>query len=273
MEKGPAPQRSRGGYLEALLTSCPFAILAIDSEGIITFANKEAAKMVERDMKELVGESIVMLYENPEAARETNRKIYANGGTIRDYESRAKTKSGKLIPVRISATHLKDSASNYMGAVGFFEPYRPWSAAESQLKLQVQDLEAKLEKWKDRTTPVFELYSGIAMVVIVGSLDVIRLDRIIGNLLNRMVGSKMQIAIIDLSEASAESEVAAPLVKAIRAIHLLGARCILAGMQIPLAQAMEQVVGDISFIKSYSSIDVALEAALSSIGYEISKKD
>ena len=72
----------RGGHLEALLNGCPDAIIAIDAEGTIKFANKEACKLTERNMTELIGENIVEVYENLDAARAANRKIYESGGTI-----------------------------------------------------------------------------------------------------------------------------------------------------------------------------------------------
>ena len=143
MGKDLSPQRSRGGYLEGLLNSCPSAILAINADGIITFANKEACNLVGCAMNGLVGESIAIIYESPEAARETNRRLYMGGGIIHDHESKLKTKTGKIIPVRISAAHLKDSAGNYAGAVGYFERYRPWTAAETNLRTYAEELEAK----------------------------------------------------------------------------------------------------------------------------------
>ena len=138
----------KGGHLEALLNGCPDAILAINSEGIIKFANKEACKLTERDMNELIGDSIVEVYESLEAAKETNRKLYEQGGTIHDHESRVRTKSGKIIPVRISASHLKDSTGKYIGGVGYFAQYRPWSGAEAEVKAHMEELEDKLDEWK-----------------------------------------------------------------------------------------------------------------------------
>ena len=68
MEKQVATQTGKGGYLEALLNSCPDAVIAINAEGTITFANKEACKLVAAEMRELVGKSIVNIYENLEHA-------------------------------------------------------------------------------------------------------------------------------------------------------------------------------------------------------------
>ena len=99
-------------------------------------------------MNELIGESIVEVYENLEAAKALNRKIYEGGGTVHDVETIAKTKSGKLVPVRVSASHLHDSTGKYIGGVGYFARYRPWAGAEAQVKARVEELEDKLDKWK-----------------------------------------------------------------------------------------------------------------------------
>jgi PAS domain S-box-containing protein len=146
MDKEKKPRRA--GSVDVLIGHSADAILAINAEGIIKFANKEACELTARDMNELIGESIVDVYENIEAAREANRKIYQAGGTIHDMESRAKTKSGQVIPVRVSASHLYDSNGNYIGGVGYFARYQPSGAGEDQMKARIEALESRLENWK-----------------------------------------------------------------------------------------------------------------------------
>lgn len=136
----------RGGHMEPLLSSD--AVLAINAEGIIKFANQEACELTERTMNELIGESIVEVYASIELAREANRKIYRAGGSIHNLESKAKTKSGKIIPVRVSASHLYDSNGQYIGGVGYFAKYKPGIIEEAQIKARVEQLEAKMENWK-----------------------------------------------------------------------------------------------------------------------------
>jgi PAS domain S-box-containing protein len=264
----------RGGHLEALLNGCPDAILAIDSQGIIKFANKEACKLTERNMNELIGESIVEVYESLEAARQANRKIYEAGGTIHDMETKTRTKSGKLVPVRVSASHLYDSTGKYIGGVGYFAKYRPWSGAEAQVKARVDELEAKLDKWKALAAPVFELYPGLSVMVVVGHLDVDRFEDITVNLLNHVEKVKTRVVLLDLSAAVVDdSEVADQLARTIRTVRLLGADCIIADMQTNLARAMEPLMPGLAMLKSYSCMEIALEEALNKIGYEIRKKD
>jgi rsbT co-antagonist protein RsbR len=264
----------RGGHLEALLNGCPDAIIAINAEGTIKFANKEACNLTEREMNELIGESIVDVYETLEAAKETNRRLYEGGGTVHDHESRIRTKSGKFVPVRISASHLKDSTGKYIGGVGYFARYRPWSGAEAEVKARVDELEDKLDKWKALAAPVFELYPGLSVMVVVGHLDVDRFEDITTNLLNHIAGVKTRVVLLDLSAAIMDEEkVAEQLRKTVRAVRLLGADCVVAGMQTALARALEPLVTDIDMAKNFSCMELALEAALDIIGCKISPKD
>jgi PAS domain S-box-containing protein len=264
----------RGGHLEALLNGCPDAILAIDANGIIKFANKEACKLTERSMTELIGESIVEIYENKEAAREANRKIYQAGGTIHDMETRTRTKAGKLIPVRVSASHLYDSNGKYIGGVGYFAQYRPWTGAEAEVKARVDELEAKLDKWKALAAPVFELYPGLSIMEVVGHLDVDRFEDITTNLLNHIASVKTRVVLLDLSAAIMDEEkVAEQLRKTVRAARLLGAGCVVAGMQTALARALEPLITDIGMAKNFSCMELALEAALDILGCKICPKD
>ena len=124
------------------------AVLAINAEGIIKFANKEACELTERPMNELIGASIADVYASIELAREANRKIYRAGGSIHNLETRTKTKSGKIIPVHVSASHLYDAGGKYIGGVGYFARYKPGIIEEAQIKARVEQLEAKMENWK-----------------------------------------------------------------------------------------------------------------------------
>ena len=70
-----------------------------------------------------------------------------------------------------------------------------------------------------------------------------------------------------------DEEVANQLAKTIRTVHLLGASCVIAGMQAALARAIEPLMSDLGSVKSFSCMELALEEALKSIGYEIHQKD
>jgi PAS domain S-box-containing protein len=264
----------RGGHLEALLNGCPDAILAINAGGTIVFANKEACKLTERGMHELIGESIIEVYENKEAARDANRKIYEAGGTIHELETKTKTKSGKLIPVRVSASHLYDSSGKYIGGVGYFARYRPWSGAEAETKARLEKLENQLEGLLIITTPIFEVCSGLSMVVVAGAINTGRFKDISDTILGHIEKMKTQVVLIDFSTAVIDDEeVAEQLAKLVRTVRLLGADCIAVEMPAKLAQAMEPMLAELGSLTSYNRMNVAFEEALKMMGKQIAKQD
>lgn len=273
MEKAVKPQRPRGGYLDALLESSPYAVIAIDGKGIITFVNRATLELTGYGTQELVGKTIVTIYETEKHARETNRKLYLSGGVIHDHESVLKTKSGKLVPVRISAAHLRDSSDNYIGAVGFFEAYRPWKAAEAKIKESCRELEAELEEWRDLGAPVFEPLKGLSVAIITGRLDGTRFERIRKNIVEHVRGEKTRVILIDLSAAvGGDAEVANQLVKTVHIAELVGAKCILVGIDSVMAEALEPMVADIKCAAAFSSLEAGMGAALACLGYEVIKK-
>ena len=148
------------------------------------------------------------------------------------------------------------------------------TGAEAQVKARVDELEEKLDKWKTLAAPVFELYPGLSVMVVVGHLDVDRFEDITQNLLSHVGAVKTRVVLLDLSAAVVDdNEVASQLTKAIRTVRLLGASCVIAGMQTSLARAMEPLIADLGTVRSYSCMELALEAALDIIGYRINQKD
>jgi PAS domain S-box-containing protein len=264
----------RGGHLEALLNGCPDAILAINAEGIIVFANREACKLTERGMSELIGESIIEVYESKEAARDANRKIYESGGTIHELETKTKTKSGKLVPVRVSASHLYDSSGKYIGGVGYFAQYRPWSSAEAETKARLEQLENQLEGLMIVTTPIFEVCTGLSMVIVAGAINTGRFKDIADTILDHVEKMKTQVMLIDFSTAVINmEEVAEQFAKLVRTVRLLGADCVAVGMPASLASAMEPLLGELGSLKTFNRMNKALEEALSIIDKKIVEQD
>jgi PAS domain S-box-containing protein len=262
----------RGGHLEALLNGCPDAILAISADGTIKFANHEACKLTERSMSELIGQSIIEVYENEAAARAANKKIYEAGGTIHDLETKTRTKSGKLIPTRVSASHLHDSNGKYIGGVGYFARYRPWHGAEAETQSRLRELEDHMSRIRSYGAPVFELFPGISASFIIGNVNAERFDALLDTLLHHVETKQTRVVILDFPSPIEGEDLANQIVRIIRSVRLLGAECIIADMQVAMAKALEPHLGELSII-SHNSMPRALEDALDRIDYEIRPKN
>ena len=64
-------------------------------------------------MNELIGESIMVVYKNLDAAWKANSNIFEAGKTIHNMEITKKIKSSKLVTTCVSASRLFDSSGKY----------------------------------------------------------------------------------------------------------------------------------------------------------------
>ena len=137
-----------------------------------------------------------------------------------------------------------------------------------------QELEARLKEWEDLGAPVFELWPGISVAVVVGRLDSNRFAHLKRVLLDHVKINKTRVALIDLTAAIAgDAEVPAQLVKTLRMIRLVGAQCVVVGIEsTTIAEALESLVSDISSLNTYSSLQAGIEGALALVGCEITRK-
>jgi anti-anti-sigma regulatory factor len=107
---------------------------------------------------------------------------------------------------------------------------------------------------------------------IIGQLDIKRLERIRNDLVEYLRNIKPKSILLDISSALiADSEAARAFVKLVRTIRLMGPECFIVGIVPELAAEIEQHVTDISSFKTFTTLEMALEAALSSVGYKISE--
>src|SRR4029453_2261611 len=89
------------------------------------------------------------------------------------------------------------------------------------------------------------LYSGggvwdkILALPLIGTLDSERRQSVMENLLNHIVKSRAQIAIIDITGVpTVDTQVAQHLIKTVSAARLMGAECIISGIRPQIAQTI-----------------------------------
>jgi PAS domain S-box-containing protein len=87
--------------------------------------------------EEIVGESVLRLYADEEAARVTTRRLFAaddeDPGRVSGYETLLVSKSGEKIPVALSASALYGVDGEFLGTAGISRDLRPWKKLEQEL--------------------------------------------------------------------------------------------------------------------------------------------
>jgi rsbT co-antagonist protein RsbR len=116
------------------------------------------------------------------------------------------------------------------------------------------------------STPVVELWEGVLALPLIGTLDSARTQIVMENLLERIVTSGAEIAIIDITGVpTVDTLVAQHLIKTISAARLMGADCILSGIRPQIAQTIVHLGLELNVVSKATMAD-ALGLALRRTG-------
>lgn len=122
------------------------------------------------------------------------------------------------------------------------------------------------------STPVIKLWDGVLAVPMIGTLDSSRTQIVMETLLQRIVETGSQLAIIDITGVpTVDTLVAQHLLKTVSAIRLMGADCIISGIRPQIAQTIVHLGIDLQGIASKATLADALSMALERSGYRVSR--
>jgi rsbT co-antagonist protein RsbR len=133
---------------------------------------------------------------------------------------------------------------------------------ESYAKTREEMINRQQQELLELSTPVVELWEGILALPLIGTLDSARTQIVMESLLERIVSSGAEIAIIDITGVpTVDTLVAQHLIKTISAARLMGADCILSGIRPQIAQTIVHLGLELNVISKATMAD-ALALAL-----------
>jgi len=122
------------------------------------------------------------------------------------------------------------------------------------------------------STPVVKLWDGVLALPMIGTLDSARTQIVMESLLQRIVDTGSELAIIDITGVpTVDTLVAQHLLKTVTAIRLMGADCIISGIRPQIAQTIVHLGVDLQGVTTKATLADALTLALKRTGYVISK--
>jgi rsbT co-antagonist protein RsbR len=128
------------------------------------------------------------------------------------------------------------------------------------------------EEMLELSTPVVKLWEGILALPMIGTLDSARTQVVMESLLQRIVDTGSEIAIIDITGVpTVDTLVAQHLLKTVTAIRLMGADCIISGVRPQIAQTIVHLGVDLQGITTKATLADALSIALKRSGFTVSK--
>jgi rsbT co-antagonist protein RsbR len=121
------------------------------------------------------------------------------------------------------------------------------------------------------STPVVKLWDGILALPLIGTLDSQRTQVVMENLLQTIVDTEAEIAIIDITGVpTVDTLTAQHLLKTVAAARLMGADCIISGIRPQIAQTMVHLGVELTVVSKASLAD-ALAVALERTGRAVTR--
>jgi rsbT co-antagonist protein RsbR len=117
------------------------------------------------------------------------------------------------------------------------------------------------------STPVVKLWDGILALPLIGTLDSARTQIVMESLLQRIVETGSEVAIIDITGVpTVDTLVAQHLIKTVTAARLMGADCIISGIRPQTAQTIVHLGVDLADVATKATLADAFRVALNRTG-------
>jgi rsbT co-antagonist protein RsbR len=128
------------------------------------------------------------------------------------------------------------------------------------------------EEMLELSTPVVKLWDGVLALPMIGTLDSARTQIVMESLLQKIVETGSETAIIDITGVpTVDTLVAQHLLKTVTAIRLMGADCIISGVRPQIAQTIVHLGVDLAGVTTKATLADALALALKRLGYAVGK--
>ncbi|MBD2563408.1 STAS domain-containing protein [Nostoc linckia FACHB-391] len=128
------------------------------------------------------------------------------------------------------------------------------------------------EELMELSTPVIKLWEGILALPIIGTLDSARTQMMMESLLQKIVETGSEVAIIDITGVSTVDTLTAQhLLKTVTAARLMGADCMISGIRPQIAQTIVYLGIDLADVITKATLADAFLMALKRLGVTITR--
>jgi rsbT co-antagonist protein RsbR len=144
---------------------------------------------------------------------------------------------------------------------------------ETHVAAREQIIADQADAMLELSTPVMKLWEGVIAVPLVGTLDSARTQLVMEKLLETLVATGAEHAVLDITGVpTVDTEVAQHLLKTVSAARLLGTECIVSGIRPQVAQTMVSLGIEFGDIATKATLADALAHALNRSGQRIDNR-
>jgi PAS domain S-box-containing protein len=206
--------------------------------------------------------------EDRERAAADTQAILAAGHGTSQYRSIARDGRTVWVTVRISV--IRDEHGAILGLRGVTLDVTELKLAEAernQAQLREQLLRAQQESLLSLTMPLVPISDELLAMTLVGTLDERRADRMLTTLLDGVAQARARTVILDVTAVpDLDNKTADALIRAARALSLLGAEVVLTGIQPEVARTLVELGADLRSVIIRSTLKAGIAYAMQKHG-------
>jgi rsbT co-antagonist protein RsbR len=132
-----------------------------------------------------------------------------------------------------------------------------------ELEGKLETIEMQQAAIRELSTPIIEVWAGVLCLPVVGIVDSQRSAEMTETLLETIVAKQARMAIVDITGIDVmDTKTADHFIKMARAVRLLGAECIVSGINPGIAQTLTHIGVDLTGVRTLRSLRDALQLYL-----------
>jgi rsbT co-antagonist protein RsbR len=137
--------------------------------------------------------------------------------------------------------------------------------SQRELEEKLNLIERQKLAMRELSTPIIEVWDGVLCLPVVGVIDTVRSTEMTEALLRSVVEKKAACTIIDITGIEVmDTRTADHFLRMAKAVRLLGARCVLTGINPNIAQTIVHMGVDLAGLECHRSLRDALQHQVSS---------
>ncbi|HEX2270079.1 MAG TPA: PAS domain S-box protein [Pyrinomonadaceae bacterium] len=241
-----------------------YAICMLDPEGRIVSWTEGAQRMKGYAPDEVIGKNTEIFYTKEDIAEgKPRRKLEVAAKTGRyEEEGWRQRKDGSRFWANVVVNSILDKDGSLIGFAQVTRDITERRRHEEALARQAREI-------LEISTPVVQVWDGILLVPLIGTLDSQRTQQVMEKLLTAIADTNSPVALLDITGVpTIDTQTARHLVETVTAVRLLGAEVLLTGVRPAIAQTLVHLGIELSGVITRSSLASGLKQALEMLAQE-----